>query len=59
MDLTLTINVSVEHEDGTPFAAKEEIVAMLVEHVQTGAPQVLTADDEGRYAVTIWDVEEA
>jgi len=59
MDITLTVDVTVEHEDGTPRTNKDEIIAMLVEHVQTGAPQVLTADNGARYAVTVWDTEEA
>ena len=58
MDITLTLNISLDHVEGTPRASKEEILAEIIEVI--GEPQMIhPGDDDAQYEVTIWDAEEA
>ena len=57
MDITLTINASLEHVEGTPYLSKEEIVAAICETITD--PSVVGKVKTGAYTTTVWDVEEA
>jgi len=59
MDFTLTVNVSVEHVEGSPRAAKEAILESIKDIIDVANPVTVETDNEGQYEVSVWDVDEA
>jgi hypothetical protein len=55
MDLTLTINLTVEHT-GDKYVPQDKLVEELIDRLIQADPKTLA---QGAYKVTLWDVDEA
>jgi hypothetical protein len=62
MDFTLTLNVSVEHVDGTAQATRGQVLEAIMELVRIELPEDLEVgegDSDATFNISIWDVDEA